>query len=171
MVHDLQPQKFYAGAFRHAIDEKNRVTIRSQWRRKASEAGRAKGREATGEEEAEEKGEDFIMLPGPKLQYLLVMRPDEFAQMTAEAENSANVSPSEARKFLRQIHARAQMGAADKQGRLVLPPDMCSLLGLKGEVMLVGGRGRFEVWNLQKWKDAYEQETETFDRVSDAIGL
>lgn len=150
-----QPQNLYAGAFRHAIDDKHRITIRSQWRRK----------------EAEEKGEDFIMLPGPKLQYLLVMRPQEFAQMTAEAETSSAVSPAEARKFLRQVHARSQLGASDKQGRLVLPEEMCSLLGLKGEVMLVGGRGRFEVWNLQKWKDAYEQETATFDRVSDAIGL
>jgi transcriptional regulator MraZ len=155
MVHDLQLQDLYAGAFRHAIDEKNRITIRSQWRRR----------------EGEEKGEDFIMLPGPKLQYLLIMRPDEFVQMTANAENSSTVTPSEARKFLRQAHARAQLGSSDKQGRLVLPPEMCSLLNLKGEVMLVGGRGRFEVWNLQKWQDAYEQETDTFDRVSDAIGL
>lgn len=152
---DSQPQNFYAGAFRHAIDEKNRVTIRAQWRRKGGE----------------DKGEDFIMLPGPNLQYLLVMRPEEFAQMTAEAENTSAVSPSEARKFLRQVHARAQLGASDKQGRLVLPEDMCGQLGLKGEVMLVGGRGRFEVWNLRKWKDAYEQETAAFDRVSDAIGL
>ena len=51
------------------------------------------------------------------------------------------MTPSEARKFLRQVHARAQLGASDKQGRLVLPVEMCSLLGLKGEVMLVGGRG------------------------------
>jgi len=155
MVNDLHPSDFYAGAFRHAIDEKNRITIRAQWRRKGAAA----------------EGEDFIMLPGPKLQYLLVMRPDEFAEMTANAETSSTVTPSEARKFLRQVHARAQLGASDKQGRLVLPEEMCSLLGLKGEVMLVGGRGRFEVWNLQKWKDAYEQETATFDRVSDAIGL
>ena len=155
MVHDLHPPDFYAGAFRHAIDEKNRITIRAQWRRKGEEA----------------KGEDFIMLPGPQLQYLLVMRPDEFAQMTADAENSSTITPSEARKFLRQVHARAQLASSDKQGRLVLPEEMCGLLKLKGEVMLVGGRGRFEVWNLQKWKEAYEQETATFDRVSDAIGL
>jgi MraZ protein len=155
MDNDSQLQNFYAGAFRHAIDEKNRITIRAQWRRRGGE----------------EKGEDFIMLAGPNLQYLLVMRPDEFAHMTAAAENSSAVSPSEARKFLRQVHARSQLGASDKQGRLVLPEEMCSLLDLNGEVMLVGGRGRFEVWNLQKWKDAYEQETAAFDRVSDAIGL
>ena len=155
MDNDSQPHHLYAGAFRHAIDDKNRITIRAQWRRRGGE----------------DKGEELIMLPGPKLQYLLVMRPDEFAQMTAAAEGTSAVSPSDARKFLRQVHARAQVGSSDKQGRLVLPEEMCSLLDLKGEVMLVGGRGRFEVWNLQKWKDAYEQETATFDRVSDAIGL
>ena len=30
-------QAFYAGEFRHAIDEKNRITIPSRWRRKNAE--------------------------------------------------------------------------------------------------------------------------------------
>jgi DNA-binding transcriptional regulator/RsmH inhibitor MraZ len=36
----------------------------------------------------------------------------------------------------------------------VLPEEICKQLGLKGEVALVGGRGRFEIWNLEKWKRA-----------------
>jgi DNA-binding transcriptional regulator/RsmH inhibitor MraZ len=30
-------QTFYAGEFRHALDEKNRITIPSRWRRKRAE--------------------------------------------------------------------------------------------------------------------------------------
>ena len=58
-----------------------------------------------------------------------------------------HVAARERRVFLRQLHSRAQHGLADKQGRLVLPEELCRKIGLKGEVALVGGRGRFEIWN------------------------
>ncbi|MBA3883125.1 MAG: MraZ N-terminal domain containing protein, partial [Chthoniobacterales bacterium] len=34
---DSQSQRFYAGEFRHTIDEKNRLTIPSRWRRAEGE--------------------------------------------------------------------------------------------------------------------------------------
>ena len=64
-----------------------------------------------------------------------------------------------------------QHGAADRQGRLVLPEELCKKVGLKGEVALVGGRGRFEIWNLQRWKKAHEEETATYQHVANVIGL
>ncbi|MBA2586980.1 MAG: hypothetical protein ABI795_04280 [Chthoniobacterales bacterium] len=146
-----QSQNFYAGEFRHSIDEKNRITVPSRWRRN--------------------EGEEFILLPEAQHQFLLVMSPDEFARMTAHAEQTAAISARDRRIFLRQLHARAQHGSSDKQGRLVLPEDLCRQLGLKGEVALVGGRGRFEVWNLQKWKRAHEEETPTYQHVANVIGL
>ena len=88
-------------------------------------------------------------------QFLLVMSHEAFARMSAEAESNPTVPPRERRVFLRQLHARAEHGASDKQGRLVLPEDICKHLGLKGEVTLVGGRGRFEIWNSAKWKQAH----------------
>ena len=75
------------------------------------------------------------------------------------------------RVFLRQLHSRAQHAGADRQGRLVLPEDLCRRLGLKGEVALVGGQGRFEIWNLQRWKRAHEEETPTYQHVASVIGL
>src|SRR5919199_778008 len=122
-------QTFYAGNFRHSIDEKNRLTIPSRWRR-----GEA---------------EEFILLPEPSNGYLLVIAPEAFARMNAEVERNPNVAARDKRVFLRHVHARAQHGSADKQGRLVLPEDLCKQLGLRGEVALVGGPRRFEIWNLQ----------------------
>jgi MraZ protein len=146
-----QPQKFFAGEFRHAIDGKNRITIPSSWRAEGSQ--------------------DFIILPEPQHQFLLVMSHEEFARMIADAENHAAVSARDRRIFLRHLHSRAEHGTSDRQGRLVLPEDMCRTLGLKGEVALVGNRGRFEIWNLQKWKRAHEEETATFQHVANVIGL
>jgi len=142
---------FYAGVFRHLIDEKNRITIPSRWRR-----GEA---------------EEFILLPEATHQFLLAMSPEEFARMSSAAESEANISARDRRVFLRQLHSRAQHAAADRQGRLVLPDELCRTLGLKGEVALVGGRGRFEIWNLQRWKKAHEEEAATYQHVANVIGL
>ena len=144
-------QRFYAGEFRHFIDEKNRITIPARWRRNDAE--------------------EFIILPEATHQFLLVMSPEEFSRMSAAAEADPNVSARDRRVFFRQLHARAEHGSIDKQGRLVLPVDLCKKVGLKGEVALVGGRGRFEIWNLQRWKKAHEEETPTYQHVANVIGL
>src|SRR4030081_1582939 len=146
-----KPQPVYAGEFRHAIDEKNRITIPARWRRDGAE--------------------EFIILPEATHQFLLVMSPEEFSRMSAAAESDPNVSARDHRRFFRQLHSRAEHGAADKQGRLVLPEDLCKNVGLKGEVVLVGNRGRFEIWNLQKRKRAHEEETPTYQHVANVIGL
>jgi len=142
---------FYAGEFRHAIDEKNRITIPARWRRDGPE--------------------DFIILPEANHQFLLVMSPEEFSRMSAAAEANPQISPRDRRVFFRQLHSRAEHGTSDRQGRLVLPEDVCKKLNLKGEVALVGGRGRFEVWNLARWKQANTEETPTYQHVANVIGL
>jgi MraZ protein len=144
-------QRFYAGEFRHFIDEKNRITIPARWRRGSAE--------------------EFIVLAEATHQFLLVMSPEEFSRMSAAVETDSNVSARDRRVFFRQLHARSQHATADKQGRLVLPVDLCQKAGLKGEVVLVGGRGRFEIWNLQKRKKADEEETPTYQHVANVIGL
>jgi MraZ protein len=147
----LSTEIFYAGQFRHSIDDKNRITIPARWRR--------------------DKSQEFILLPEANHQFLLVMSPEEFARMSAVAESDPNVSARDRRVFLRQLHSRSQHGAADRQGRLVLPEELCQKVELKGEVALVGGRGRFEIWNLPRWKRAHEEETPTYRHVANVIGL
>ena len=153
MADDPQPHSIYAGQFRHSIDEKNRITIPSRWRR------------------ADGGAEDFILLPEPRGEFLLVMPPAQFAKTSAEAANDPSLPKAERRVFSRQLHARAQHGASDKQGRLVLPEEICRQLELKGEVALVGGEGRFEIWNLKSWTKAHQEETPTYQHVAHAIGL
>ena len=144
-------QAFYAGQFRHFIDEKNRITVPARWRR-----GQA---------------EEFILLPEASHQFLLVMSPEEFARMSSAAESDPTVSARDRRVFLRQLHSRAQHATSDRQGRLVLSDELCKGIGLKGEVALVGGRGRFEIWNLSRWKKAHEEEAATYQHVANVIGL
>ena len=151
MQKNAPPQPLYAGQFRHAIDEKNRVTVPARWRR--------------------DQTEEFILLADSSNQFLMVMPPEEFDRMSAAVENTAGLNARERRVFLRQLHSRAQHGLADKQGRLVLPEELCRQIGLKGEVALIGGRGRFEVWNVARWKKAHAEETATYQHVANVVGL
>ena len=91
--------------------------------------------------------------------------------MSSAVESNEGVSARDRRVFLRQLHSRAQHAISDRQGRLVLPEEVSRKVGLKGEVALVGGRGRFEIWNLQRWKRAHEEETPTYEHVANVIGL
>ncbi|MCA1660159.1 MAG: hypothetical protein LC642_06450 [Verrucomicrobiaceae bacterium] len=150
MATDSTPASFFAGQFHHALDEKNRVTIPSRWRRA--------------------QAQDFIILP-ERDEFLRVMSHEEFERMMATAESDPSVSAHDRRIFLRHLHASAQHVTIDKQGRLVLPDDLCRLLDLDGEVTLVGGRGRFEIWNPARWQQAHKEQKATFQRVADAIGL
>ena len=83
MGNDSQLEQFFAGEFRHSIDEKNRITIPSRWRA--------------------DDGQDFILLPEARSQNLLVMSPTEFARMNAQAESNPSISAHDHRIFSRQL--------------------------------------------------------------------
>src|SRR5260370_14627135 len=102
---DSKSERFYAGEFRHLIDDKNRITIPSRWRR--------------------DRPEEFILLPEATHQFLLVMVPGEFAKMSSAAETNQSVYAGDRRVFLRELHSRAQHAGADRQGRLVLSEHRC----------------------------------------------
>lgn len=147
-------QARFAGLFHYAVDDKNRITIPARWRERDGE-----------------KSTDFIILPEAQEEFLIVMSVAEFDRVSEKADADAEVPARDRRVFLRQLHARAQHTTLDKQGRLVLPEELCKLLSLKGEITFVGGRGRFEIWNSAKWRQADKAEKATYQRVADAIGL
>src|SRR5438552_9273995 len=83
MDNDSPPERFYAGEFRHSIDEKNRITVPSRWRR--------------------DTAEEFILLPEATHQFLLVMSPYEFVRMSSAAETNQGVSARDRRVFFAQF--------------------------------------------------------------------
>ncbi len=144
-------QPIFAGEFRHAMDAKNRVTIPARWRR--------------GELD------EFFAIPDVENGCLMVMPPEETQRVAERVEQDARLRPQERRKFIRQFYSRAQHLVSDKQGRIVLPEEHCRSLQLTGEVVLVGGHSRFEIWNPDNWKAAFDADSPTFKHVLGMIGL
>jgi MraZ protein len=140
----------YAGTFERSMDAKNRVTIPAGWLNGGPD--------------------EFHAIPSPSGDYLMLMPPEEFDAMEGRIQQSG-FSPAEQRKAIRQFYSQARAVAADAQGRILLPEEHCNTLQLKGEIVLVGGRSRFEIWNAKRWAVVSAEETSAFHQVAEMIGL
>lgn len=146
-------QIFYAGEDLYALDEKNRITIPVWWRHSP------KG-----------EGEEFIIIPANDDSHLRVMVPAEFMSIAAEVKSDPSVPARDRTIYLRDLHSRANHASSDKQGRLVIPDNLCRLAGLKTEVMLVGNLGSFEIWNPATRRQTQKEHKNISRRVADQFG-
>jgi len=144
------PEISYAGTFERSMDAKNRVTIPASWL--VGGPG------------------SFHAIASPSGDFLIVMPPSEF-NAVEERIKASGVSPQEQRRAIRQFYGQARSLAADGQGRILLPEEQCASVALQGEVVLVGGRSRFEIWNAARWAAVRAEDEATFRQVADLIGL
>lgn len=142
---------FYTGEFRHGIDPKNRVTIPSAWRSGAAEC--------------------FHVSVNTSGSSLLVFSPEEFRKVIDDVKALPNISPRERQQFIQQFAAGAMECSADKQGRMVLPVELCNRIGLQGEAVLVGAFSRFEIWNPEQWAATKAAAAPTYQDVANQLGL
>jgi MraZ protein len=148
---DLNSAPIFSGEFRHALDVKNRVTVPSRWR--SSEA------------------DEFFLIADRSGSFVRAMPPKQFRAVGEALASNPAITPKDRAVFLRHFYSRSQQVVLDKQGRLIVPEDLGKLLGLEGEVVLVGTHETFELWNPTAWAQTQSMEAATFDRVADLLGL
>ena len=140
----------YAGTFERSMDAKNRVTIPAAWLN-----------DGPGE---------FHAIPHPTGDFLMVMPPEEFDSIETSIKQSGIPSDMQ-RKAIRQFYSQARAVGADSNGRVLLPDEQCDALKLKGDVVLVGGRSRFEIWNVKRWAAVSAEQATSYRQVAELIGL
>ena len=145
------PARIFSDEFRHALDNKNRLTIPARWRQGESD--------------------EFFIIPHRSNDYLTVMPPEEFQQVSETVATKAGVSLQKQQAFIRDFYRRAKNVWSDRQGRLLLAEEHCKLLQLKGEVVLVGSHTRFEIWHPGKWAEFQKNNAETYNEVAELVGL
>jgi len=142
----------FTGTVCHGLDSKNRITIPARWRRGDAD--------------------EFFLMPDRTNKFLRAMPPAQFRAIADKIATDPNLSERDRSVFMRNFYSSVQHATADKQGRLLLPEDYCKRLSLlKGEVMLVGARDRFEIWNKVVWESSREAELASYDRTLDNYGL
>jgi len=141
----------FAGEFRHGIDPKNRITIPVSWR-------------------GDEEGSLFYLRIDTSRDFLLVLSLEECERVKQEAAAKL-ADQQKLQSFYRAFLGVAKECRADKQGRMVLPPELCKQAGLEGEAVLVGTGGRFELWNTERWEARKQAEAADYENLAVQLGL
>jgi MraZ protein len=147
----------FLGQFQHNLDDKGRLMIPARYRDLL-----AAGAIIT-------QGFDKC---------LIVMTDEHFKDVYARI-NGTNMADSTARMMRRLILSNAYPVEVDKVGRILVPQNLRSFLGVESGELTVAGQGEyFEVWTPAEWKvqmdklhdvEANEQRFATLD-LSKHIG-
>ncbi len=148
---DAQHIKKFTGLYRHGVDSKNRITIPAGWRAIA-------------------EGDLYARLDSAG-NYVSILTEEELEKIIAELRALTDVSPVQRDQWIRKVSSGAQLCSADKQGRMVLPPEFCAKAALQGEVVLVGVMGQFQIWNSERWAAQQTAEEEGNQVLSNRFGL
>ena len=151
MDDDVQKNPVFSGTFRHTLDGKHRVTIPARWRK--------------GEQD------EVYLMPSSDNKYLYALPPTEFQRVHEKLSSDSRISAADRVQFARYYFSRALHCVVDRQGRLLITDDFLRAAGLVGEVLLVGAFDRFEIWSPERWDNAAVAEANTFQQVSNLIGV
>lgn len=128
------------------MDAKNRVTIPSEWLGDGKEA--------------------FFVLPART--NLSVMPEQELSRQEDELRQMLPAGTVR-QEALRRIYSSARRVEPDKQGRILLPDELCKKIELSGDVAFVGVKSRFEIWSAAKWSIVAGQEPQLSDEAREAL--
>ena len=57
----------------------------------------------------------------------------------------------------------------DKQGRVLLAPNLREYAGLEREIMVIGVSSRVEIWDREKWLSYSEQASSEYESIAEKI--
>lgn len=129
----------FLGRYSHSIDAKGRVAIPARFR------------DALGGEAVVTRGIDRCLSLYPLAAW---------AEL-AEKVSSLSITDPDARAFRRMFFAEAANVELDKQGRILIPPELRRYANLDGDAVIVGMHTYAEIWSPGSWdtqSDMMDQE-------------
>ncbi|MYD65750.1 MAG: cell division/cell wall cluster transcriptional repressor MraZ [Chloroflexi bacterium] len=122
------------GTFEHSMDDRGRVAVPAAFRRELLDGG--------------------VLRPAED-GCLELYTHESFTAKTEEvlgdSDTRTRIGRQRRRTFLSRAHGFQQL---DRQGRIVIPPEMREHAGLDGRVVLVGLGDYVELWDLELWESA-----------------
>jgi MraZ protein len=119
---------FY-GTHEHTIDEKNRLTLPARFR--------------------DGLGGDIVLVRGIDRNVDVYPRASWDASVTRIT--ALDSLTREAREMKRFVFAGAAVAELDKQGRVLVPPDLARHAGLGRDVVVAGVHDHVEIWDRSQW--------------------
>ncbi|MCX7872564.1 MAG: hypothetical protein N2487_04695 [Verrucomicrobiae bacterium] len=143
----------YLGGFRRTLDESRRILIPSEWR-------------------TADPAPEYILLPRPTFlpQYILVFPPQRY-ELVLQRLIGSPTTDTEASVLERSIAEHSIVVKPDSGGRIVIPSEFLTKLGIKKEVSLVGRIQMFEIWNPEVYEKIREQQDIEAERIIKEKGI
>lgn len=136
----------FIGEYQHAIDGKNRIIIPSKFR--------------------EELGSEFVLTKG--LDGCLYAYPMNEWSVMEEKLKKLPLTSKDARAFVRFFFSGANEVVIDKQGRALIPQNLCEYASIEKEIVSIGVSTRVEIWAKNKW-DEYNDSDIDFDEIAEKM--
>lgn len=136
----------YKGEYSHTIDAKGRVIVPVKLR--------------------EQLGDDFVVTKGLD-GCLWIFDATEWEKVETAIRELPLTVPA-ARVLSRFIFAGATDGEVDKQGRVLLPPNLREYAGLTKDVIFSGVGSRVEIWDKEKY-DSAASNFENMDMITQQL--
>lgn len=138
----------FLGEYQHNIDPKGRLIIPSKFR--------------------ELLGEQFVITKG--LDGCLFVYPLDGWHELEDKLKSLPLTQRDARAFARIFFSGASEGELDKQGRVLLPPNLRTYAHITKETMIIGVGTRFEIWDLDTWQQYNQESDKSFEQLAELMG-
>ncbi|MDU1581193.1 MAG: division/cell wall cluster transcriptional repressor MraZ [Cutibacterium granulosum] len=137
----------FLGTYTPKLDEKGRFFLPAKFR--------------------EELDEGLVITRGQE-HCLAVYPMSTFVEMTREIAKGS-VSVKKVRDYQRMLAAGASDTAADKQGRVMVPPMLRRYAGLGKEIVIVGAITRLEIWDAARWEEYSTAQEADFAQMNEEV--
>jgi MraZ protein len=141
----------FLGRYRHTIDTKGRLSIPGKYR----------------DVLAQRYGDVLVVTKDSDL--CLVIHPMEEWKQLAEKIKAIPGAVQAVKDYKRFVHGEAVDCTLDRQGRILIPPELREFAGLGRDVVLVGVNDHIEVWSLERWQTKSEQMARELDHITRVI--
>ena len=138
----------FLGEYDHTLDEKNRLTLPAKFR-----AATAGGIVLT-------RGLDSCVEAYPAA---------DWTALVAQRLGGLDPLSRETRVLERFYYSGAVEAQPDKQGRVMLPPPLIEHAALGREVVVVGMRGRIEIWDRAAWRAQIKEVMGSAEHVAERL--
>ncbi|OHA42255.1 MAG: division/cell wall cluster transcriptional repressor MraZ [Candidatus Taylorbacteria bacterium RIFCSPLOWO2_12_FULL_47_20] len=140
------------GEFTHALDDKNRLSLPSKFRK--------------------ELGKEVVVTPG--LDGCLFVFSASAWKSVVEKFSKTSMLRSDSRNFGRYLLGGAASVSVDSIGRILLPDYLKDRAELLDKVVILGVENRLELWNEQNWikcKASFEKQASDMAEKLGDIGV
>ena len=137
----------FIGEYSHNLDQKGRLIIPSRFR--------------------DELHASFMLSRGLD-GCLTIYSLDQWYKIFEEIEKLPFTNKDK-RNYVRVLTSNASECTLDNQGRILVPSNLASSVGIKKECVVIGANDHVEIWDKEAWDSYYDEASKNFEEVAENL--